>query len=310
MNAHVIGLGQVGRLGALLGQGGQAKVHLAPHVTLPDVPGPLVYKEYKPGHAPPHGLGKVVARRLRLDPAARERLDRSAAWPVRVVEHGGAVCGVLMPLIPDSYFEERVLPSGTPTRTLREVQHLFIDPARASRLGMPAPTAKQRIRVCRDLAGVVDLLHRNDLVIGDVNAKNAVFRLTGDPLVMLVDCDAIRVKGEMAVVRQLNAPDWQPPEDTLSQATDLYKLGLFVLRCLAPGAMASLARDPSRAYAALPGEGRELLRDAVSTTPGRRTAAAAWVRYFDGQLTGADSCATTTAGWKRDPVTRRWIPVS
>lgn len=316
MSQHVIGLDALGQLGAMIGSGGQAKVYRAPHVQLTDVPGPLVYKQYRPGHVPPHGLGSVVARRLRLDDVTRERLDRLAAWPVRVVEQHGEVCGVIMPLIPDGYFEERVLPSGKPTRTLREVQHLFIDPARASRLGMPAPTSKQRVKVCRDLASAVHLLHRNDLVIGDMNAKNAVFRLAGEPCVMLVDCDAIRIKGAMAVVRQLNAPDWDPPEDTLSQATDLYKFGLFVLRCLGPGAQASVSRDPCRADAELTLDGRRLLRDALSVDPARRTTAQTWGRYFDELLAGTPAAArrngpvvgaTTTSGWKRDPVTKRWV---
>src|ERR1041384_1108642 len=232
MSPHVIGLDAVGPLGELLGAGGQAKVYRAPHVSLTDVPGPLVYKEYKPGQAPPHGLPAVVSRRLRMEEAARRRLDAVTAWPVRAVEDRGEVRGVLMRLIPEDFFEDRVKPSGKRARTLREVQHLFVEPQRAARLGMPAPTAAQRALVCRDFASAVHLLHRNDLVIGDLNPKNAVFRLDQRPCVMLVDCDAIRIKGAAAVVRQLNAPDWNPPEPVLSQATDLYKFGLFVLRCL------------------------------------------------------------------------------
>ncbi|GGP44793.1 hypothetical protein [Saccharothrix coeruleofusca] len=319
MSGHVVGLGEVGPLGELLGEGGQAKVYRAPAAALPDVPGPLVYKQYKAGHAPPHGLAAVVARRLRMDEPTRRRLDRTAAWPVRAVEEAGQVRGVLVPLIPDDYFEDRVKPSGARARTLREVQHLFIDPARAARLGMPAPTAAERVLVCRDLASAVHLLHRNDLVIGDLNPKNAVFRLTDRPCVMLVDCDSIRIKGAAAVVRQLNAPDWEPPERVLSQASDRYKFGLFVLRCLSPGPFASIARDPSRLDAVLPGEGPRLLRDALGPTPERRPTAQEWGRYFDSVLTEAVAArraaapATSgggTSGWRRDPKTRRWVPVT
>lgn len=320
MSGHVVGLDAVGPLGAPLGEGGQAKVYRAPHITLPDVPGPLVYKQYRAGHAPPHGLAAVVARRLRMDERTRQRLDLATAWPVRAVEEGGEVRGVLMRLIADDYFQDRVKPSGVAAHTLREVQHLFVDPGRAARLGMPAPTTAERVLVCRDLASVVHLLHRNDLVIGDLNPMNAVFRLTGRPCVMLVDCDSIRIKGAAAVVRQLNAPDWAPPESVLSQASDLYKFGLFVLRCLSPGPFASVTRDPGRVDAVLPGEGPRLLRDALSRDTGARTTAQTWGRYFDAVLTGsagepgarngrpADRAATP--GWRRDPVTRRWVPVT
>ncbi|WP_033442008.1 hypothetical protein [Saccharothrix sp. NRRL B-16314] len=318
MSAHVVDLDALGPLGALLGAGGQAKVYHAPHVTLADVPGPLVYKQYKAGHAPPHGLDAVVARRLRLDERTRERLDLMTAWPVRAVQEDGEVRGVLMRLIPDGYFQDRVKPSGVPARTLRELQHLFIAPERAVRLGMPAPSTAERLLVCRDLAVVVHLLHRNGMVIGDLNPKNAVFRLAARPCVMLVDCDAIRIKGAAAVVRQLNAPDWNPPESVLSQSSDLYKFGLFVLRCLSPGPFASIARDPSRVDAVLPGDGPRLLRDALSRDPGARTTAQTWGRYFDVTLTGVvapeqgtrEAERTGTSGWRRDPQTRRWVPVT
>lgn len=315
MSSHTIGLPALGPLGGQIGAGGQAKVFLAPAITLDDVAGPLVYKQYKLGHVPPHGLNAVVTRRLRMDVATRQRLDRFTAWPVRIVEQDGVVSGVLMPLIPGEFFENRYLPSGQAKNSLREVQHLFIDPDRAIRLGMPAPTAAQRLAVCRDFAAMLHLLHRNDLVIGDINATNEVFRLDGRPCVMLVDCDAIRIKGAAAVVRQLNAPDWHPPEDTLSQATDLYKFGLFVLRCLGPGPMASVSRDPARADAVLAPEGRKLLRASLSHRPGDRPTAQDWGRFFDGlqpvvrrQTAPAPPApVTSTSGWKRDPKTKRWV---
>ncbi|HEX6343919.1 hypothetical protein [Umezawaea sp.] len=317
MSAHVIGLDEIGALGELLGAGGQAKVYRAPNASLPDVPGPLVYKEYRAGQAPPHGLAAVVSRRLRVDEAVRRRIDAATAWPVRTVEQDGEVRGVLLRLIPEGYFQDRVKPSGKRTRTLREVQHLFVEPSRAARLGMPAPSTAQRVLVCRDFASAVHLLHRNGLVIGDLNPKNAVFRLDERPCVMLVDCDGIRIKGAAAVVRQLNAPDWDPPEPVLSQASDLYKFGLFVLRCLSPGGFASVARDPSRLDGVLPGEGPALLRAALRPDPGGRTTAQTWGRYFDAVLAGSAVPAARTAtarmstsGWRRDARTRRWVRVT
>ncbi|MFI9386931.1 hypothetical protein [Kutzneria sp. NPDC052558] len=323
MNRVVVDLAQLGRPGELIGSGGQAKVYRLPGVTLPDVPHPLVYKQYRPGQAPPHGLHAIVARRYRLDHRTRARLDRATAWPVRVVEDGGTVSGVVMPLIGDDFFQRRTLPSGSPTRTLREVQHLFVDPARSQRLGMPSASMRDRVLICRDFASIVHLLHRNDMVIGDLNAKNAVFRFGVRPTVLLVDCDAIRIRGAMAVVRQLNAPDWDPPERDLSQATDRYKFGLFVLRCLAPGPQASVTRDVGRLADRLDPYGRRLLTDSLGSAPGARPTMQTWGRYFDQLLSGRPPGPTTstdgppqpapgpvesTTGWSRDPVTGRWKP--
>ncbi len=306
----------LGTLGPLLGSGGQAKVYAVPSVRLPDVAGPLVFKHYRPGQEPPAGLHALVLRRLRMDLPTRDRLDVRTAWPVRTVQDGGAVCGVLMPLIPDDYFHTRYLPSGAADRSLCEFQHLFVDPERARRLGMPVPGRKARLALCRDFAGVMHLLHTNNFVIGDINAKNAVFRLNAGPSVRLVDCDAIRIRGDAAVLAQLNAPDWDPPERTLSQSTDLYKFGLLVLRTLCPGNGASLYRDPDHVRGVLDGRGYRLLADAIGASPRRRPTARDWGLYFT-ELLGAGAPTTraarisapvvTTSGWVRDPTTRQWV---
>jgi DNA-binding helix-hairpin-helix protein with protein kinase domain len=301
----VIEIGALGSLGALIGEGGQAKVYRAPGITLPDVRGPLVFKRYRSGQSPPHGLHTVVAKRLRMDARAMRSLDLRAAWPVRVVEDRGAVCGVLMPLIPDDYFRQRLLPSGESDRSLQEIQHLLIDPARAARLGMPAPTQWERIILCRDFAGAIHLLHLHGLVIGDVNPKNAVFRLTARPTVMLVDCDAVRIRGNAAVVAQLDFPDWSPPDRQPSQASDVYKFGLFVLRSLAPGTQASVARDPRRLDHVLGGAGRRLLRQSLHPDPAARPNALQWARYFESLLTGRHGVPAATT-----PRTNSWVPVT
>jgi hypothetical protein len=321
MTDTVVERAGIGTLGARIGAGGQANVYHAPEITLADVPGPLVFKEYKTRHVPPHGLRAIVAKRLRMDPATRQRLDQRAAWPVRVVEHEGRIAGVLLPLIPDSFFHQRVLPSGQLDRELLEVQHLFVDPDRCTRLGMPAPSYQDRVMLCRDFAAVVHLLHRNELVIGDINAKNAVFRLNVRPAIMLVDCDGIRIRGSMAVVRQLDAPDWDAPEKDVSQASDLYKFGLFVIRCLRPAEQASVNRDPGRLDGLLDAEGRQLVRAALGTSTATRPSAQSWGRYLNRLLNGTTGGRRSTptarpvvprdqpTGWRRDAATGNWTPV-
>ncbi|OLR91452.1 hypothetical protein BJP25_01040 [Actinokineospora bangkokensis] len=292
-------------------------MYLVPGFSLPDVDGPVVFKHYRTGHRPPGGLSALVLRRLKMDQRARTRLDARTAWPVRTVEEGDEVCGVLMPLIPGDFFRTRSLPSGEEDRSLCEWQHLFVDPARSKRFGMPTPNLRTRVLLCRDFASALHLLHTNGFVVGDINAKNAVFRLNARPSVMLVDCDAIRVKGSAAVVAQLNAPDWDPPERSLSQTTDLYKLGLLILRTLCPGNGASLYRNPVRVRAVLDARGLDLLTRALGTKPHLRPTAQEWGHYLDEVLgTGVqaprapsapDPVITSTSGWARDPVTKRWV---
>ncbi|MFY1634753.1 hypothetical protein ACN27F_15995 [Solwaraspora sp. WMMB335] len=322
-SATTVGLVELGRLGPQLAEGGQARIHLAPGLTLSGVSEPLVAKLYKDFWPSPYGLRRLVSVRNGLTPDRRNRLDQLAAWPLRVIEHDGQVRGVVLPLIPPTFFQDRVLPgTGRPDRTPREVQHLLIPPARARRVGMPTPSREQRLRICRDFALMLHFVHRHDLIIGDLSARNALFRIGAYPSVMLVDCDAIRIRGNAPVVAQLNTPDWDPPERPLTQYSDRYKFGLFVLRCLSNGDQMSTTRDPARADAVLDPPGRQLLRAALAGAPTDRPSARDWGDYFEFRLTGrrlppvvVDSGRTvtprrsetlSTTGWIRDPATGRW----
>lgn len=314
---EAVTVAELGDLGRKLGEGAQARVFALPGLHLPDAPVPLVLKEYKPGQNPPQGLRRLVKARNTLDPAARARLDYCTAWPLRVVEDGGRVRGVVMPLIPQSFMQTRTLPgTGEQKTSAREVQNLLVPGDRARLVGMPVPTAEERLTICRDLAAALHLLHRHNLVFGDLNARNELFRLDQRPFVMLVDCDGIRIGGNAAVVTQLNAPDWDAPERWLTMSTDRYKFGLFVLRCLTPGEQASTTRDPTRCDTVLDPEGRRLLRAALSEKPADRPTAQTWGRYLQSVLTGRPVTAVaavtvppprqTHNGWVRDRATGQW----
>ncbi|GIF73924.1 hypothetical protein [Asanoa siamensis] len=275
----------LGPLGAELGSGGEAAVVDLPHLSLPGVAGPFVYKRYHPHVAPdPRRLRELIDLRDGLDDRRRSALDAIAAWPLRMVADGPAIRGVVLPRIPGSFVHRVQLPSGAARDVVREVQHLFVDPVRCARIGMPVPTADQRLRICRDFAGALTLLHDPavNVAFGDINAKNELWRLDEEPGVMFVDCDAARVRGSVTAAFQLNAPDWTPPERSgaLSQQTDLYKLGLFVLRCLTPGDQGSTRVHPDAARDVLDDEGIGLLIRAVGTTPADRPAAGEWLRHL------------------------------
>jgi hypothetical protein len=272
----------LGPPGPVLGHGGQAIVYDLPGFRLPGEPQRLVYKAYKTGMGPSrHSVDKLIARRHRLDPAVRDRLDAVTVWPLAAVVDGAELRGVVLPRIPDAFFQQVVLPSGSKKEILREVQHLFVDPARNDMIKMPTPSPEERLRVCRDLADVLALLHSDELKItfGDLNAKNELFRLDAEPHVMLLDCDAARVRGDMG--QQPNTPDWIPPTgEPLSALSDRFKFGLFVLRCLTPGDQGSTRTDPGAAAAVLDATGVDLLRDAIQAPPTRRPSTLEWYQYL------------------------------
>ncbi|OLR91456.1 hypothetical protein BJP25_01060 [Actinokineospora bangkokensis] len=245
-----------------------------------------MYKRYKTPPVQPAMLREVVALRSRLDQADREFLDERTTWPLRVVHSGGSVVGILMRRIPEP-FGDRTISAGTRTLAweLREVSFLFIDPTRltGAKLNRKPPTREQRLAVCREFAELLDFFHtRLQVVFGDINARNELYRLDGPPSVMFIDCDGVRPVGAVAD-DQLNAPDWEPPRGTqLGLLSDRYKFGLFVLRALNPGEQVSTKRDPRGAAGHLDAEGYALLCRALDEDPGHqdRPTAHDWWRYF------------------------------
>ncbi|MFI9386927.1 hypothetical protein [Kutzneria sp. NPDC052558] len=269
----------LGALGPQLGRGAQAVVSELPSLTLPDAQGPLVYKEYRTPIGSSNDLRGIVTSRLALDPSRRAMLDAMTVWPLRVVEENGVTRGIVMRRVPNSFADRMLLPgTGRSTQSLREVQNLFIDPTRAKRLGRPVPDLTERLRICRDFAGVLSFLHTDlGVAFGDINPKNELYRLTDRPTVLFLDCDGVRRAGQVSGARQLNTPDWVPPaNEPLSQRTDQYKLGLFILRCLCPGDRASTRLDPAPAAAALDAVGRQMLVRALSDRPPERPTAWDW----------------------------------
>jgi hypothetical protein len=281
--ANALELVALGPIGTAIGHGGQADVFEVPRLSLPDVRGPLVYKQYKTPPVSTAGLDMIVAARSALGQPGRERLDRMAAWPVRTVVEQGALRGIVMPRISDGYFDDVRMPgSGGTQRKLRDVQNLFIRPEVARWLGRPDPDVEQRLRVCRDFAGALRYLHDElNFMFGDISSTNEVYRLDRTPTVMFLDCDGLRRPGSVSSADQLNTPDWVPPEGgALTVATDLYKLGLFILRCLTPGDQCSTSTDPTAALPDLDETGGDLLMRAVSADPAGRPSAAEWHRHL------------------------------
>jgi hypothetical protein len=255
---------------------------------LPSDPGPLVFKEYRGDAASESvsGLQSIVLARMRLPAHPRKVFDDLTVWPLRtVVDDGGAPVGVLMYLINDTYMEEFALPSGKRERSPREIQHLIFDPSAARMRGVAVPGDNDpatRLAVCEQMAYAMSIMHGANLIYGDLSARNVLYRLRPTPSILLVDCDAARVRGSAAVNKQQNSPDWDPPEGRYqqSQATDRYKLALFVLRCLTPGRGSSVNRDPAVADRVLDGTGRHLMRLALTGDPGDRPRAREWLSYL------------------------------
>lgn len=279
-----------------IGSGAMARVYSIPDFHLPATPSiRYAYKRFRSRSrpVPSYGLEALVRLNEGLAPRQREAFDRSFNWPVRVVVDGkDGAAGVILPLLPDTYFVKLRLSSGTSVRKPAEAQFLFKDSAYCARVGIAFPDEEQRRQLCRSLTYALGLLDRADIVYGDLSSRNLLFRLSPKPSVMLVDCDAVRSQGGAAACgHQPHSPDWEPPEaidarrrkdstgySIQSKTTDRYKLGLAILRILTPGDGCSTNIDPRPVRAHIPGSLYTMLERSLGKDPHARPSAKDWHR--------------------------------
>lgn len=275
-----------------LAEGGFGKVYRVPDYHLPGDAEDLAYKEFTQEKAQQaHASQAAVAFRDRLTAAERAELDMYAAWPRAIVEDGGAVVGLLMPLIPDDFFCELIdYKTGTRTTVPREMQWLIATQAQrdAAEIDLSSVDKTQLLTLLAQLVFVVGRLHKRGWIFGDLSFKNAVFAVD-PPRMMLIDCDGAASVSD-ARRKQPHTPHWIPPEcenlpgqvhfDMQDTVTDVYKLGLAILRCLSPGKGAGTAKSPARLGHALDAVGLDLVARAVGADRGARPTAKELYAYL------------------------------
>lgn len=279
------------QLGPKLGSGAQGTLFVvrnADDLDCPPFPFEVIYKQF-------HSETRVAGASLdllaqfsaQLDENDRQVIDALTVWPCVTVRDGtGRACGYLMQRIPDRFFQHIETTTGS-EHIPREIQQLFQGDAIARRNLGETANRVERMAVAREAAFAIGFLHKRDFVYGDLSYKNAVFCLRPHPGIMLLDCDAVRQLGQAAAVPQLNSPGWKPPEGGVqSKATDRYKLGLLVLRCMTPGVNAQ-NRDAEKASGVLDPAGMSLLRRALGDNPAERTTGREWVKYFNVAIAAA-----------------------
>ncbi|WP_406302375.1 hypothetical protein OHA61_07650 [Streptomyces sp. NBC_00885] len=215
-----------------LNSGGQAKLYRCR-----DDKGLVrVYKEYlKPLHDSADIAQLSRLQRMGHDIVARAEAQRSLAgtasssvnWPIDLVRSGHDVKGVVLPLIPDEFMRD-----GKSPRTLD-----FLSLARAN-----PPEASVRVGVLIRVCDIFAYLESEQLVHGDVSAKNVVWRPSPSHA-YLIDSDGMR-SFSPAPTNGVCTPGWEDPRlqagkikahdrysDRYALALAMYK-GLF----LNPGA--------------------------------------------------------------------------
>lgn len=275
-------------LGSLspLGEGGQGTVYETPRVRI-DGNQQAVYKEYRPdtlGELNVDALRAMVTLLSSLSVSDGEKLMRVAAWPLRLVRDHQRITGFVMPRIPQRFLITMRLPGGA-KQVRAEIQHLLNNETFLNTRGITISDQMRR-EILYDTAQALTVLHRHDIVVGDLSPKNLLFSLTERPRCYFIDCDAMRLRGR-SVLPQAETPDWNVPftgEERATRHTDAYKLGLLAVRLFAGD---QSTRDPTNAR--LPRELRTLAHLSLSSQPMQRPKPTAWLRPLGKPVTPATS---------------------
>jgi hypothetical protein len=273
-----------------ISEGGYGKVYQASHYRLPGDPATAIaYKEFTIDVAAQAvSAEKAVSfRDPGLSPADRADLDRCTVWPRAVVQERGAVVGLLMPLISDDFFFVTTDPAtGATSRKLRDLQWLIATPALLALNGVPDFDETERLALLGQLVYDVGRLHKHGWVYGDISLKNAAFAVS-PPRMILLDCDGA---ADLTDVRrkQGHSLGWEPPDTAQfpyqDTVTDVYKLGLAIVRCLNREKGAATTRDPKRLAGRLDAAGLALVERAVDRDRSRRPTAKELYAYLNSEL--------------------------
>ena len=256
---------------------------------LPGDQTPLAYKEFTADFdAQRHSARAAVVFRDGLSQADRDDLDQCTVWPRELVlDSGGQISGLLMRLIPDDFRCELLDPvTGKKDTKVRDMQWLGATRAQrdAAEIDLLDIEPLERLILLGKLVYAIGRLHKHGWVFGDLSFRNAAFALD-PPRMMLLDCDGAASLTDTAR-KQASTPNWDPPEcpimvapgqhrrqDQQDDVTDVYKLGLAILRCLTPGKGMTSTRNPDRLTGRLDAEGIALVTRALDAyRSGRPTA--------------------------------------
>jgi len=257
---------------------------------------PLAYKEFTSDwDAQRRSARAAVAFRDGLIQADRDDLDRCTAWPRELVlGPGGEISGLLMRLVPDDFrCELRDSATGKKTTKVRDIQWLAATRVQrdAAEIDLRDVQPLERLILLGKLVYAVGRLHKHGWVFGDLSFRNAAFALD-PPRMMLLDCDGA-ASLEDSARRQASTPNWDPPEcpimvppgqrsqqDHQDDVTDVYKLGLAILRCFTPGKGMTSTRNPDRLNGQLDAEGIALMKRALGANRSDRPTARELYAYF------------------------------
>jgi hypothetical protein len=144
--------------------------------------------------------------------------------------------GFLMPLIGQQYFKRYGI-RANPKNVACEWNYLSMRSKYEGNKNIysevPRVTPFGAFSAVVDLCKTMEILHRHNIVIGDISGRNLLWTDAPTLRVMVIDCDSFHPEGKVGVSPPKQSPDWEDPALTTPLTTkesDLYKLALAAYR--------------------------------------------------------------------------------
>lgn len=218
-----------------LGRGGEGVVYSAPQL------GNRVYKEFlASAYTTPDqsALERLIGLQARWTPDERMWLNQRTVWPETVVLEHGRLRGFVMPSIEKRFFRRHGIRTN-PKTVLCEWNYLSLRTKFQSNPNILSEVPKispvDALALVYDLSKTMSILHKYDVIIGDISGKNLLWTDLPNLQVMIIDCDSFRIAGSGGVASPKQSPDWDDPflnGKPTSQESDIYKLALAAYRSI------------------------------------------------------------------------------
>ena len=267
-----------------IGRGGEGLVY-----SVATMPG-MVFKEFKqfPGHQPNRkALEDMIVIIDKMSAEEQQWLGSRTTWPKQIVIRGNKMCGFVMPVIAPEYFRKhgaRIAPKTITCEwnylSMREKfknnQNIHSD--------VPQLSPMEALRLVNDFARTMEVLHRYNIVIGDISGRNLLWTDRPGFQVLVIDVDSFHFEGQTGVSSPKQSPDWDDPflganNNFTTIQSDLYKLALATYRAV--WSATTDRPDPSQhPVLACPKGIPEIIKDLVNRGLGpqdRRPTASEWV---------------------------------
>ncbi len=216
-----------------LGQGAEGQVF-----EMTNTPG-VVYKEFfVVSSSPPNlaALEKLIEVSRSMDAADKTWSEERVLTPTDAIVHNGKLRGYLMKRIPENFYclhGVKARPKTVPC----DWNFLSMRKSFAANKNLvshvPVLSTQEVLKLLLDLAETIEILHRYDIILGDISGRNLLWTNSPEPRVLLIDCDGFRVRGMGSVNYPKQTPDWIDPtinNNLTNQSSDIYKLGLAAYR--------------------------------------------------------------------------------